>query len=47
MTNVELIIWSVVGLFTTLMILAVVAGAKNDWMMEIDAEVQRVMEERK
>jgi hypothetical protein len=46
-TNVELIIWSVVGLFTTLMILAVVAGANNDWMMEIDAEVQRAMEERK
>jgi hypothetical protein len=47
MTVTELIIWSVVGLFAILMLLAVIAGGQKKWMLEIDAEVQRSMEVRK
>jgi hypothetical protein len=47
MTVTELIIWSVVGLFAILMMLAVIAGGQKKWMLEIDAEVQRSMEVRK
>jgi hypothetical protein len=47
MTIAELIIWSVVGLFAFLMLLAVIAGGQKKWMLEIDAEVQRSIEGRK